>query len=322
MFFHQVSRALGGFGGSHPLIILYTFAMSYIQKYPASKPEDLVKRIQDYFPDIKWNSYRLVTQGWDHEVIILDDKLVFRFPNDDEYVAELRAEIAIMQMLDPLVKAPIPRYKFIAPDFSFAGYEIIPGKELTKELFDSLETADQHEIAKQLADLLSTLHSLSEAGYDFSEVPKTFLPEDQKEVRSGVEEHLRNMLDKQDLEIVDRILGQVDEVLSQRTPAIFIHGDVYSSHLLWDKTASQLGLIDFSDMCIADPAMDFAELYEYGADFVNTVYELYAGPKDSDFLKRAWIYQQWIGVYMMTDHFVYHKTSFEVARQTFDRIKT
>ena len=52
---------------------------------------------------------------------------------------------------------------------------------------------------------------------------------------------------------------------------------------------------------------------------MQRIYDLYTGPKDADFLKRAWIYDLWTGVYMLADHFEYGKTSFEVARETFDR---
>jgi aminoglycoside phosphotransferase (APT) family kinase protein len=105
-------------------------------------------------------------------------------------------------------------------------------------------------------------------------------------------------------------------------PKVFLHGDIYSTHLLWDSKDKKLGLIDFSDMNIGDPAFDFAELYEYGQEFIEQVYKLYKGPKDDSFLERAWIYQRWVGVFMMINHFETHKTSFEVARQTFDRVKS
>ncbi len=74
-------------------------------------------------------------------------------------------------------------------------------------------------------------------------------------------------------------------------------------------------------MCLGDPAVDFAEIFEYGKEFVEEVYSLYAGTKDATFLERAWQYQRWIGVNMMTDYFESQKTPFEVAKQTFDRAK-
>jgi aminoglycoside 2''-phosphotransferase len=47
--------------------------------------KSLLKKISDEFPHIAWSSYRYVDEGWDHEVIILDEKIVFRFPTDQQY---------------------------------------------------------------------------------------------------------------------------------------------------------------------------------------------------------------------------------------------
>ena len=58
-----------------------------------------------------------------------------------------------------------------------------------------------------------------------------------------------------------------------------------------------------------------------GEEFVRAVYERYTGPGDSGFLDRAWTYQRWVGVYMLTDHFEVGKTTWSVARATFDRCR-
>ena len=52
---------------------------------------------------------------------------------------------------------------------------------------------------------------------------------------------------------------------------------------------------------------------DHGEDFVRAVHERYTGPKDPGFLDRAWTYQRWVGVYMLTDHFEIGKTSWSVA---------
>lgn len=153
-------------------------------------------------------------------------------------------------------------------------------------------------------------------------MPRSFLAEDQQEIRQGVDVRLRTVLAPGELAEVEQILSDVDELLAADLPEVFVHNDVYSRHLLWDEVAGRLGVIDFSDMCLGDPAVDFAELHEYGPEVVEAVYARYTGPKDGGFLDRAWTYQRWIGVYMLTDHFEVGKTSRSVARETFDRVRT
>ena len=294
--------------------------MSEDHKYPASTPEQLLQRIHSEFPEITWDSYVLNTEGWDHEVIILDNKIVFRFPNDDEYSTLLRDEINVLKKLKSLVGAAIPQYAYIAADYSFAGYPIVPGRVVSKQVFDELSKDAHRELTKQLAAFLSILHTLIQKGHEFPELPDFYILVDHVEVKQLAREHLSKLLSPAEYEIVENILRQTDAVLAQKVPAVFLHDDVYSRHIIWDDANSRLGIIDFTDMCLGDPAIDFAELHEYGVEFVKEVYDLYTGPKDENFLERSWIYQQWIAVSMMTDHFINHKTTFEIARETFGRI--
>jgi aminoglycoside phosphotransferase (APT) family kinase protein len=287
-----------------------------------TNPNTLLVKIHDEFPSLTWDTYKYIASGWDHEVIVLDNSIVFRFPNDNEYRASLAIEIKVLRQLQTLVQASIPNYTFVARDMSFAGYPIVAGEALSKSRFYMLSETDREVIAKQLANLLSSLHMANDKGLDSSKVASSYMPNEQAEVKALASKHLPKALSKDDYRIVEVILEQVDDLLLKSNPISFIHGDVYSDHLLWDEQHQKLGLIDFSDMSIADPAIDFAELYEYGKSFMEIVYQHYTAPKDKTFLQRAWIYQRWIGVFMMTDYFVHSKTSFNVARQTFDGVKT
>ncbi len=295
--------------------------MSKSKSKVVTEPKLLLDRIHLEFPDLTWKSYNSVLDGWDHEVIILDDAIVFRFPNDYEYTTALATEINVLRQLQPLLKANIPNYSYVSSDGSFAGYPIVPGEIISKNVFKTLNNDAVISIAKQLANLLSSIHAAKSEGIDLRGVKDSYMPDEQMEVKKLAKKYLSTLLSADDYEVVQSILSEVDRLLKQSTPTSFIHGDVYSNHLLWDSDNQKLGLIDFSDMTIADPAIDFAELYEYGTSFVEKVYDNYTGVKDSSFLNRAWIYQRWTGVYMMTDHFVYRKTSFEVAKETFDRVK-
>lgn len=290
-------------------------------KLPTRSVATLESLIHRHFPELHWQQAKLVTVGWDHEVLILDNALVFRFPNDQYYLDLLKVETRLLRELKPLVQIAIPDYTYVAPDFSLVGYPLIGGDILLKPVFDALSAADRSAMAQQLGRFLSTLHTLIANGHDLSYVPGWDFAEEQAETKEQVAMHLPKVLSKTDYATAQAIMKEVDSLADQPLPSVFIHGDIYSSHLLWDKAAQRLGVIDFSDMSRGDPALDFAELYEYGAGFVQLVYDAYTGPKDETFLERAWTYEKWNAVYMMTDHFVIGKTPFAEARQTFDRIK-
>lgn len=286
-----------------------------------TKVYKLLELIKKAFPELVWSSYKYIDEGWDHQVIILDDNIVFRFPTDEDYADKLGTEIKVLDYLQSFIKTPTPQYIYLPKPLSFAGYQIVKGETLTKAVFDNLSLVDQQLVAVQLADFLTALQGLYVEQIPMGKVEVSMLAEDQAVTKTVAEQHLKTLLTLEDWNMVQAILTETDSLIASNNPKTFIHNDVYSRHLLWDVDEHQVGVIDFSDMTIGDPAIDFSEIHEYGFEFVRTVYDTYKGPKDKTFLSRAWTYQKWAAVYMLTDYFEYQKTTFEVARETFDRIK-
>ncbi|MEX5274097.1 aminoglycoside phosphotransferase family protein [Kocuria sp. CPCC 205235] len=276
--------------------------------------------ISEVFPDLSWTRTQRITDGWDHVVVILDGALVFRFPIDPAYLHSLRTEIDVLNFLADRLTARIPRYNWVAPDHSFAGYPLLPGRPLTVAEIASLTPEATVAASDQLADFLSSLHSLPIQGTPLGRVPPTDLAQDRQDVLNLVRKHLRLKMTPFELATIDRILHDVEEIQPKNHISVLIHNDLYSSHLLWDSTTSRLGVIDFSDMCIGEPAMDFSRLFEFGPSMVEAVYSKYAGPKDSTFLDRAWTYWEWYSVYSLTDHFEVGRTTWSEARQCFDQV--
>ena len=282
---------------------------------------ELASRIRSSFPDLQWVDSELVTEGWDHAVIILDRRYVFRFPLEVDYERTLADEIALLRAFQPFTAVHIPKYRFIPEDVSFAGYEIVEGAELTLEHFNS-EFSKHERIAQQLADFLTAFHTFESKVDALPSLAPFYVPAEQDEIRRGLREDVKPYLSDGDYALCSGILDEVDELITHQTWNTVVHGDIYSRHLLWDADRQHLGIIDFSDMGRGDPAIDFAELHEYGPTFVETVYSLYGAVKDDTFLARSWLYQKWVAVYMLTDHFVVGKTTFAVARETLDRVKS
>ena len=109
---------------------------------------------------ITWKQHRFLTHGWDHWVIVLDDRIVFRFPKDipENLERELFDETRLLDSLKKRVKAGIPEYAYVSQDKSFAGYKIVSGRELKPAQYRRLTLSQKGEFAGQLADFLSALH--------------------------------------------------------------------------------------------------------------------------------------------------------------------
>ncbi|MBB1041534.1 aminoglycoside phosphotransferase family protein [Dietzia sp. DQ11-44] len=251
-------------------------------------------------------------------------ELVFRFPTDEQALAQLPQEIAVLDHLSPGVDAAIPRYTHVPSGGGFAGYPLVGGDRLTPELLRGLPTTDRTSVAGQLGALLAALHAADTSTPPLDRVPDSYQPENLDFVRGIVAHDLPAVFTEDEMRTAREICDEVAALQSTLLPRVFLHNDVYVRHLYWDRRTSpgRLGLIDFTDMCLGDPAVDFAELYEYGPGFVDEVLARYVGRIDSTFLDRAWTYQRFAGLYMVVGHLYYGEETWEYARATFDRCRS
>lgn len=279
----------------------------------------LLKRIKKEFPGIEWENHTFLNHGWDHEVIILDKKIVFRFPNSSEYANSFKEEVKLLQFLVKKLSVNIPDYKYVAKDHSFAGYDIVPGIELSEKAFTQLRQSEKSEIAKQLAGFLAALHSLPSKELAAFEIEPADIPSETKRMRRQAQQYLSGKLTKVEYHRVVEILDKLDALPFDEMPRSLIHNDLSPSHIFWDSGSQRLGVIDFSDRSLGDPAFDFTELLDYGDSFTQEVFSQYDGPKDSDFLERSKLYWQRVGVYLLIDSFLTNKISFDRAKAIFDR---
>lgn len=291
------------------------------------------------FPALTWDSVTRIDEGWDHVVVICRGcagadsfghrDLVFRFPSDRDALAQLPAEIAVLEHLAGRVEAEIPRYTHVPDSGQFAGYPLVRGDRLTPDLLHSLPAAEKTAIGGQLGALLAALHVADTSTPPMTRVPAPYQPENLAFVRRIVENELPAWFTDDELGTAREICDEVAALQATRLPEVFLHYDIYVRHLYWDRgrgpgrrKTGRLGLIDFSDMCLGDPAIDFAELYEYGPRFVDEALARYVGRIDPTFLDRAWTYQRLAGLYMIAGHLQYGEETWEHARATFDRCRS
>lgn len=252
--------------------------------------QEYLNKIRSQFPRIDFKEAVLVEKGWDNDVVILDESLVFRFPKRASYEQRFQAEVKLLKVVVDAVDIRVPDYQYLASDMSFGGYPIIRGKELTPEVFTELSDDLKRSVYKVLGQFLTTMHSLplsharnagfeeSEDGYWWSEVStrmryklvkeKVFpllSPEQQNYVRRNYEAYL-NCFDEFDL--------------------VICHGDLSSDHIFVDD-GQVSGIIDFADVDYSDPAIDFTCFWYYGQEFVEGVLNCYGHKVNQNFLERS-----------------------------------
>lgn len=249
-----------------------------------------LERVRQEFHEIKWSTCRYVTQGWDHEVLVLDEKIILRTPKDKRNAVKIQDEIRLLNYLNGKVRAGIPHYEYISADGTIAGYKMLPGRELRAQVFQALADDEKEIIAEALADLFTVLHSTPGTLIEQLNTREEDQRADFAELKRNVGQYLQPRLNGSELDVIAEYFVELQITLDDGYQRVLTHSDLSGDHILWNEQSRQVSIIDFADRSLSDPAVDFAGLFEYGAEFAGKVFDLYGGKKDNSLLSRAELY--------------------------------
>ena len=225
--------------------------------------ETLARRLLGQFPELELGSLRRFAEGWDNSVWLVNERWAFRFPQRAIGVPGLEGELVVLPLLAGKMPLPVPNPVFVGePDgdypWPFFGSELLPGRETCDA---GLDDEARLEVALQVARFLRRLHSV--------ELPVE-LPVDVN-VRADMTRRVPHA--RKQLAEVERLgLWQVPAVArrlldeAERLPAptqlALVHGDLHFRHVLVESGAAS-GVIDWGDVCRADPAIDLQLLWSF-----------------------------------------------------------
>ena len=183
---------------------------------------------------------RVVDEGYDFEIAIVDDEWVFRFPRRSSVEEALELEIALLPMLAGALPVEGPRFEHISREPLFVGYRLIRGAPLVDEDGDGVRA------------FLDALHAI-----DISNLPLE--PVDWVEAyRSQCAEFERVVvpfLDRDERTRAEQLFVEV-ETLVGFDPRL-VHADLGPEHVLV-RDGRLAGVIDWADTRIGDAALDYA----------------------------------------------------------------
>jgi aminoglycoside phosphotransferase (APT) family kinase protein len=204
------------------------------------------------FPDVDAEPLELLGEGWDNTVWRTADDIVFRFPRRQIAVAGVEREIAVLPALASRLPVPVPDASLVgAPTLGFPwpwfGHRMIEGVELAAALLDD---AARIALGVPLGRFLRELHGV---------VPPAGLPVDPN---GRADMSVRIPMTREALEAVG--VPPPSELLerAQRLPApdrlVLAHGDLHVRHVLVEGRGGLAGVIDWGDVCRADPGIDLS----------------------------------------------------------------
>ena len=183
-----------------------------------------------------------IEDGYDFQVAIVDDEWVFRFPRRAGVDEALELEIAVLPALAHVLPVNVPSFDYVSRDPLFVGYRFIHGQPLVDE------------DAEGVRAFLEALHAQDSCGlplerHDWVEAYREQCAEFERLVFPVVHGDRRAE--------ARRLFGEV-ETLVDFTPSL-IHADLGPEHLLV-RDGRLAGVIDWGDMRVGDPALDYAWL--------------------------------------------------------------
>jgi len=221
------------------------------------------------FPTLTVDDLSYLSEGKDSVAVLVNRRLLFRFPKHPLAEQKLRMEIALLPELAPSVPVliphflPTPRLPVQAYPYLFACYEMLPGvplQQYTPAIWDA--TWWQSGVGA----FVTTLHR-------FPVEPAT---------RVGVKEYTGATWREKYRAFYASVCRTVYPLIAPRqriaisryfeyflgNPAHFtftpvlLHADLHARHILLDVGARRVtGVIDFGECCIGDPAIDVRDAW-------------------------------------------------------------
>ncbi|MDP9176766.1 MAG: phosphotransferase [Gemmatimonadota bacterium] len=247
------------------------------------------------FPDLRPVEATYLGEGYDSRAFDVNDEFVFRFPKRADVEAQLLIETAILPRLAERTPVPIPAFSFHgkpSPDFPrhFVGYPKLPG---IPGLDLDLDQSQLLDLAPILGEFLSFLHSFpSDAAIQCGVpeiAPEALIEDVRAEALSDIHVVTHVGLDALEDPLRTLFETRVEAGQMNRVTSRLVHRDLAAEHILLDPDMKQVtGIIDWSEISISDPAIDFAGMFHWGGlDFTNAVLSHYRVPVDDGLLERA-----------------------------------
>lgn len=249
--------------------------MKYVSDIETGK-----KAILEKYPELKGSRFEADNSGWTNYAIKVDGKYLFRFPRNDDAYGAIAKESKILEILNQTlpchIRVPKYIYRSLNTDHPFVGYELIEGRFLTKEVFDSLSSEEREAFLKSMAEFLNILHSVDYTALNLTIVdPIEWYGDLYKRVQKICFPHFDEELISATVKLFEDFFH--DKTMHHYKPTL-VHGDLSGDHIL--VTDDGVGIIDFGDLMVFDPAYDFIWAYFCSLNFYRELLSRYDGNKE------------------------------------------
>ncbi|MFC9975153.1 phosphotransferase [Spirillospora sp. NPDC127200] len=208
----------------------------------------------------RFERVRPLATGWDNTVFLADGEWVLRFPRRRIAVAGVEREIVALPRLAGRLPLPVPVPEVVGEPserfpWPFWAARMVPGRELVDA---GLPDGGRGPLAADAGAFLRALHG---SAIDV-ELPHDPFKRGDPGVRAPMaRERLARLEGWGPVPEVTDLLAEGEKAGVDGGPPVVVHGDLHVRHLLVRPDGRAGGVIDWGDLCLADPAVDLALAY-------------------------------------------------------------
>lgn len=242
---------------------------------------------------------KLLGEGFDNAVYLINHNLVFRFPRRAEAISLIEHEMNILPRIKSHIQLEIPCPEFFGTPSQqfprpFYGHRIIDGISGCKVNFSR---AEYEQTAIDIARFLRGLHSLNLADLNLKkeEISPAFDRSDFPRLEEFFNKRVNDISYHYGLSSYQANFRKICDDARSYVPkrVSFIHGDMYHRHLIFRDNKLH-GIIDWGDSSWGDPVTDLGIVYQFLPCYTHPHFFAEYGPVDDN----AKNYARFIGVYL------------------------
>tara|TARA_R110002110_G_C13469647_1_gene720020 strand:- start:1090 stop:2028 length:939 start_codon:yes stop_codon:yes gene_type:complete len=250
---------------------------------------------------------KLIGEGWDNKVFLINCDYIFRFPRRKVAVELLGRENIILHYLQNKIDLDIPNPIFIGQPsqhypYPFQGYQMIHG---TSGCYAKLTADERISSLKPLALFLKQLHSIGEKqALSIGANSQVFDRTQVENIIPQIQERANKINAKKivilNTNVLQNEISKVRNITLPMNNNVLVHGDLYSLHLMFqDKKLT--GIIDWGDVGINNRAVDLAIIFSFFPQSCHKEFLDAYGEVESN----TWHYARFLGLYSATTVLLY-----------------
>lgn len=260
--------------------------------------------IAGQFQQLEPRELRMFGEGWDATVWLVDERWVFRFPRRQVVIPGFERELDALPVLGPQLPLAVPHpvHRGRPADgfpWPFSGAALVPGEEAeTADLTDDQRVA----AARPLARFLRALHGARAGTLPADPLGRADMAMRAPRALARLDEARAAGV----WEAPAHVVGLIEDArkLPAAAATAVVHGDLHGRHLLVDAEGRPSGVIDWVDLCRADPAVDLPLYWTFLPPEGRAEFAAEYGPLDDAGLLRARV----LGVFLSATLAVYARS--------------